>query len=1623
MACLTKLNLMGTKFRYLIISSALIFALSPSKAAVNSSTETDKNIEKAETDYDFVHSGIYYKILGGDSISTTKGNTPYSGNIVIPDYVGYGSRTYRVAKVGGFQGSALKSIILPSKLKTIDDEAFRNCTSLNSVTFPEKLVSIGNYAFFSCSDLSSVTIPDKVETIGNQAFAYCKKLNSVTLSEKLDSIGNSAFMSCNSLSKIVIPDNVKYIGDEAFAYCENLSSAIIGESVEYLGGFKGCSSLTTINIPNSVKRIASHAFYGVTQLTAINISSIDAWAQIDFSDCTANPMFYNPNALTINGKKYITNVILSDSVTKIGSFAFCGLNTMMSITIPETVTHIGDGAFTNCPQLYTLNVNARNFTSGEGLFYTHTYPCSNYGVHRIEEYNESVRYVNFGDKVSTIPDFFLDGCHNIKTLTIPESVTTIGKCACSQGIKTLYFNAINCTSVGNGTPSGFYYGFPPTLTKVVFGDKVKNIPANLLYRCDKIDRITISKSVTSIDCRAFTYCHADTVSYNAEDCRLTNTSEYSPFASPKALLIGDGVTSIPDKAFASCANIAEISLPESLKSIGDSAFINCTSLKQINYLTINAESIAATAFSGCDISTILISDRVKSLPTNAFSSCKSISTINCRAPEPPATTADFVPDYSATLTVPIGKAEIYKKTASWSKFSNIEETDTQGHIEINGLYYNLRDNKTAEITYQYLNDHKNYTLLEESAVTIPETVTFLDTEYTVTSIDDYAFFLAYISSIKLSNFITKIGKGALSNSRFTEITLPNSLRYIADNAFESCYHLTEISIPNSVDSIGEYAFGSCDALTKVTIPVDIKLIGREAFRYTSLSDVYYNAKDCKIGKYIFRRNTGNDSTDTATPLTIHIGDSTRVIKDAFNYEGSITTVELSAPVDSIVNSFNFCDKLSKITISGGTKKLKDSFNDCKNIKDVYFNADSCIVDAFRINLPADMKLAKLHLHIGEGVVTIPEGFRLGHLSSIDIPSTLTKIGAKVFIGSRKLESINISPSNSSFHFEDGVLYSADKSYVYLGLSTAESVAIPESVTQIRNWAFSNAKLKSISIPNSIKSIGYGTFYDCESLVLVELPQGLQEISNNAFSGCTSLKNINLPGSISYIGWDVFKDCSSLESIVWPTRCNTALGSFINCTNLRKVEFKNTIQTLWYTPFDGCNNIDTLICRASTPPTLQIGGIDVTKCKVFVPESSLQAYKSDKTWGTFTNIEGIQPDRVKVGDLYYLLNDDNTATVTYETTYSGNYSQLGSTITVPATITCDSTDYIVTQIGEMAFVRAQKSDIYLPETILFIDSKALLYGTKSVHCAAPLPPLTAIDIDNSSTTTLYVDYEYLGDYYESAIFDKFFAIVGEDTQSRTTVDHNGLSFKLLKKCRQAVVVADNNSRQSFPSSLTIPEYITDNGELYTVTHISDGLFENCEDLRSVTLPDSLKYLGTRTFKNCINLDEVSIPESLSRIPPQTFDGCQKLQSITIPSSVTRIGESTFANCPSLSTIYCLPLDPPYAYDIIESQRCPDVTVYVDDYHIDDYQSSSWRYFNIKGASSSGIADGITNDTSEITVVIKNGILTINGIDPQTPIGIYATDGRCIYNGPYAQIEALPCGCCVIRILDKAFKFKI
>ena len=242
---------------------------------------------------------------------------------------------------------------------------------IHKIMISENVTTIGSHAFYECHWLTSIDLPDSITSIGDSAFDCCLRLESITIPEGVTSIGEYAFRGCSSLTSITIPENVICIEKDTFGGCSSLTSITIPEGVTTIGikAFSGCSSLRSITIPNSVTYIGEQAFDFCYNIERINVQEDNLHYGFD-----GNCLITSDGYLLVGFKNCV--IPTDGKVTRIMSWAFHSNDSLTSIVIPSSVTHIGNYTFVDCKNLTTINfegtIEQWSAVTGDRRWISHT---------------------------------------------------------------------------------------------------------------------------------------------------------------------------------------------------------------------------------------------------------------------------------------------------------------------------------------------------------------------------------------------------------------------------------------------------------------------------------------------------------------------------------------------------------------------------------------------------------------------------------------------------------------------------------------------------------------------------------------------------------------------------------------------------------------------------------------------------------------------------------------------------------------------------------------------------------------------------------------------------------------------------------------------------------------------------------------------------------------------------------------------------------------------------------------------------------------------------------------------------------------------------------------------------
>ena len=563
-----------------------------------------------------------------------------------------------------FEGcSNLISVDLPKSIKTIGENAFKNCEKLENVYYGGDLSGWCSLKFSNAlanplsngADLFVTTlngyklvtkgklvIPEGIKNICFAAFYGCKGITGVEFSESVTSIGKSAFCDCEGITEAVLSDSVRELGDYVFCGCTGLTDYIVPDTVTKLGSyvFKNCSGLKTFEIKNGVTEIKQGLLNGCSSLEKLTIPFIGARPDVSPDDNNQYPFgylfgtdsftgavetkqnYYGESLESTTETTYyvpssLKTVIITGGAINCGAFENC--KQLSSVTIPENVKIIGTNAFKNCENLSNVyyggdlsdwcnlsfkNAYANPLSNGADLFVTtlNGYKLVTEGELVIPEGVEKVGFAAFY------------GCGKITNVIFPASVKKIARSA--------FFGCVG-------------------LKNVVIPDTVKEIGDYVFGGCSSLEKLTIPfvGSKIGVDPQStnqyplgyifgktkYTGGVATTQYYYGESLTEAASDTYYIPATLKSVTVTGG--EILFGAFYGCSGINEIILPKTVATIGAYAFYNCSSLNSF-VVPENVTEIKNHAFYGCSgINSINMCEKIARIGENAFKLCKKLSAV------------------------------------------------------------------------------------------------------------------------------------------------------------------------------------------------------------------------------------------------------------------------------------------------------------------------------------------------------------------------------------------------------------------------------------------------------------------------------------------------------------------------------------------------------------------------------------------------------------------------------------------------------------------------------------------------------------------------------------------------------------------------------------------------------------------------------------------------------------------------------------------------------------------------------------------------------------------------------------------------------------------------------------
>lgn len=494
------------------------------------------------------------------------------------------------------------------------------------------------------------------------------------------------------------------------------------------------------------------------------------------------------------------------------------------------------------------------------------------------------------------------------------------------------------------------------------------------------------------------------------------------------------------------------------------------------------------------------------------------------------------------------------------------------------------------------------------------------------------------------------------------------------------------------------------------------------------------------------------------------------------------------------------------------------------------------------------------------------------LTSVSIPETVTELEYYAFKGCTSLTAVTIpsgltsagSLSNGAFsgcsalttvQFGSGLASIPGALFEGTGLKT---VTLPESVTSIGSWAFANcAKLEQVSFPAGLTSIDLSAFENCTALTAVTLPKRLTELGSAVFKNCSALKSVWIPKSLTDNGLgDGFKGCTALTDITFETGITKIADRQFDGSPIKSITIPGTVTTVGMSAFSDCANLTAIDLPSSVT---EIDGHAFDNCTAL---TAVTLPKHLRKLGTdaFAGCTALKSVFIPLS-LQTASSPFRNCTALTDVTFEDGRTELPDTLLRGSGVRQLTVPQTVTKIGYSTFAGCtQLTAITLPAGLRELGNEAFK------GCTA----LTGVALPDSLTAIGY------------GVFRDCSALTAAEFPAGIAPVSWSSGSSMLRNCTSL-------------RSVKLPK---------TVSSLGDYFFAGCTALERIVLPDSVTEIGSNLFNGCTSLADVTLSTNLQAIPANTFYGCASLQKLVAPYAVTKIGKNAFANCTSLTELTLL-----------------------------------------------------------------------------------------------------------------------
>ena len=895
--------------------------------------------------------------------------------------------------------------------------------------------------------------------------------------------------------------------------------------------------------------------------------------------------------------KELKMVTIPPSVTNIGDVAFYSCD-IKSVNIPASVTSIGTQAFSDNSELMSFSVEESNpsYLSRNGLL------CTKDGTTLI---SGTSGVVEIPPSVTSIEGWAFTGRRRLTSVTIPPSVTNIGRTAfrwCS-GLKSITI--------------------PPAVTR---------LDSNAFRACSGLTSVEIPSNVTSIGWCAFCQCGGLTaVTIPASVTRIDGCAFWS-CGSLVSVTIPASVMSIGERAFNQCGSLASVTMCGECPTAPKAIFQGCPKLKSI-HVPANAKSWTGMkewqgiplVFDGELKGANLVkveSMSGKNVVAQKLQGCNFLFNKNfkrsakvylclfsaswcgpCRREMPriAKTYAEALKDDPDIELIHFSRDQDDEKAMAWAKEHDVKfpvvkpKGGNPLDLHCNGiphLFVVKADGTLLEEGHpmRVFTDEKLCELKKGNFVVCAKLQSG-KTDVNTAVGEQKEIVGGYTWSFKVENGEATIGsarpcypKCAIAPSPTGTLNIPSVLggakvTRIGYAAFYKCSGLTSVTIPPSVTKIDWQAFYKCSGLTSVTIPSSVTTIDWMAFADCgSLTSVMIPASVKNLARGVFR------GCSRLTSISVSAENENYITHDSVIFDKGMRTL-VCYP-----GGFPGAYKIP----SGVTEIGEEAFSKCRGLTSVVIPDSVTRIGKWAFAWCGSLKVAE----VGSGVAAIEEA---------------------AFSGCDKLTSIFVSGRNGRFASRDGLLFSKDMATVICcpaGLSG--TYKIPPNVMNIGAHAFDGCQgLMEVVIPSSVTKIGNQAFNQCNGLTSVTIPTGVKEIGELAFWQCENLKEVMIPSSVEAIDRGAFECCYAMKSVTISEGVQS-IGKivFFHCQALTSVTIPASVKKIGENAFLWCKELTSVTMLGECP---DVGGKIFASCDKL---AAIHVPANAKSWAGMREWQGI-----------------------------------------------------------------------------------------------------------------------------------------------------------------------------------------------------------------------------------------------------------------------------------------------------------------------------------------------------------------------------------------------------------------